>query len=66
MEAEGIAFFLVVGNALGLVGLLLGLLSLSRSRHSSGRLTIAAAVITVWINLLLNLPNMYTGLLSQA
>jgi hypothetical protein len=63
--AEGIAFFLVVGNALGLVGLLLGLLSLSRSRHASGRLTIAAAVIVVWVNVLLNLPLMYTGLLSQ-
>lgn len=63
--AAGVAFFLVVGNALGWVGLLLGLLSLSRSRHVSGRLTIAAAVIVVWVNLLLNLPYVYTGLLPQ-
>ncbi len=63
--AEGIASFLVVANALGLVGLLLGLLALSRSRHISGRLTIAAAVIVVWVNSLLNLPYVYTGLLSH-
>ncbi len=63
--AEGIATFLVVANALGLVGLLLGLLSLSRSRHVSGRLTIAAAVVVVWVNSLLNLPSVYPGLLFQ-
>ncbi len=62
--AEGVATFLLVANALGWVGLLLGLLALSRSRHSSGRLTIAAAVVAVWVNVLLNLPYMYTGLLS--
>jgi hypothetical protein len=54
--AESIAAFLVVANGLGLLGLLLGLLSLSRSRHISGRLTIAAAVVVVWVNSLLNVP----------
>jgi len=56
--AEGIAAFLVVANALGLVALLLGLLALSRSRQVSGRLTIAAAVTIVWVNSLLNVPFM--------
>ena len=56
--AEGVATFLVVANALGLVALLLGLLALSRSRHVSGRLTIAAAVTIVWVNSLLNVPFM--------
>ena len=54
--AEGVATFLVVANALGLVALLLGLLALSRSKHVSGRLTIAAAVTIVWVNSLLNVP----------
>ena len=54
--AQGSASFLAIVNALGLVALLLGLLSLSRSRHLSGRLTIAAAVIVVWVNSFLNLP----------
>lgn len=64
--AGGIASFLMVANALGLVGLFLGLLSLSMSRHASGRLTTAAAVVVVWVNVLLNLPYMYSGLLPQA
>lgn len=58
---EGVATFLAVANALGLVALLWALLSWSRSRHSSGRLTIAAAVIVIWVNSLLNLPYVWTG-----
>lgn len=53
---NGVAAFLLVANALGLVALLWALLSWSRSRHNSGRLTIAAAVIVIWVNSLLNLP----------
>ncbi len=62
--AEGIATFLVAANALGLVGFLLGLLALSRSKHISGRLTTAAALVVVWVNVLLSLPYLSTGLLS--
>ncbi len=62
--AEGITSFLVAANALGLVGFLLGLLALSRSKHISGRLTTAAAVIIVWVNVLLNLPYISTALLD--
>jgi hypothetical protein len=61
---NGIAEFLAVANALGWVALLLGLLSWSRSRHVSGRLTIATAVIVIWVNSLLNLPYVSTGLLG--
>jgi hypothetical protein len=53
---NGIAAFLAVANSLGLVALLCGLLSWSRSRHISGRLTIAAAVIVISVNSILNLP----------
>jgi hypothetical protein len=61
---NGVAAFLAVANALGWVALLFGLLSWSRSRHVSGRLTIAAAVIVIWVNSLLNLPYVSTGLLG--
>ena len=51
-----IAIFLAVANVLGLIALTLGLLSWSRSKHTSGRLTIAAAVIVTLVNSMLNLP----------
>ena len=53
---NGIAAFLAVANSLGLVALLCALLSWSRSRHLSGRLTIAAAAIVISVNSILNLP----------
>ncbi len=51
-----VAVFLGIANVLGLVALTLGLLSWSRSKHSSGRLTIAAAVVVILVNSILNLP----------
>jgi hypothetical protein len=51
-----VAIFLAVANSLGLVALMCGLLSWSRSRHTSGKLTIAAAVAVVLVNSILNLP----------
>ena len=51
-----IAIFLAVANVLGLVALTLGLLSWTRSKHTSGRLTIAAAVVVILVNSFLNLP----------
>jgi len=51
-----IAVFLAVANALGLVALTLGLLSWSRSQHTSGKLTMAVAVTVILVNSLLNLP----------
>jgi hypothetical protein len=51
-----IAIFLAVANALGIAALMCALLSWSRSRHMSGKLTIAAAVAIILVNSLLNLP----------
>lgn len=51
-----IAVFLAVANLLGLAALTLGLLSWSRSKHTSGKLTIAVAITVILINSLLNLP----------
>ena len=51
-----IAVFLAVANLLGLAALTLGLLSWARSKHASGKLTIAVAVTVILINTLLNLP----------
>ena len=53
-----IAVFLGVANVLGLAALTFGLLSWSRSRHTSGKLTIAVAVTVILVNTLLNLPYM--------
>lgn len=53
-----LAVFLAVANLLGLAALTLGLLSWSRSKHTSGKLTIAVAVTVMLINSLLNLPYM--------
>jgi len=50
------AVFLAVANALGIVALMCALLSWSRSKHVSGRLTIAAAVAVILVNSILNLP----------
>ena len=51
-----VAIFLAVANLLGLAALTLGLLSWSRSKHTSGKFTIAVAVTVILINTLLNLP----------
>jgi len=51
-----IAVFLAVANALGLVALTLGLLSWSRSQHTSGKVTMAVAVTVILVNSMLNLP----------
>ncbi|OHB63752.1 MAG: hypothetical protein A2Y77_14425 [Planctomycetes bacterium RBG_13_62_9] len=51
-----VAVFLAVANALGLVALTCALLSWSRSKHASGRLTIAAAMTVILVNSILNLP----------
>jgi hypothetical protein len=53
---NGIIAFFVVADALGLAALLIALFSWSTSGHVRGRLTIAAAVIIVAVNALLNLP----------
>lgn len=50
-----IAVFLAVANALGLAGLILGLLSWSRSGHMSGKLTIVVSVGVILANSILNL-----------
>jgi hypothetical protein len=50
-----IAVFLAVANALGLAGLTLGLLSWSRSNHTSGKLTMAVSVAVILANSILNL-----------
>ncbi len=47
--------FLAVANALGLAGLILGLLSWSRSGHMSGKLTIVVSVGVILANSILNL-----------
>jgi hypothetical protein len=51
-----IAVFLAIANLLGLAALTLGLFSWSRSKHTSGKLTIALAIVVILINSLLNLP----------
>jgi uncharacterized membrane protein YidH (DUF202 family) len=51
-----IALFLAVANTLGLAAFMSGLLAWSRSKHTSGKLTIAAAVAVILVNSLLNLP----------
>jgi hypothetical protein len=51
-----VAIFLAVANALGLAALVCGLLSWSRSSHTSGKLTMAAAVAVVLVNSILILP----------
>ncbi len=51
-----VAVFLAVVNVLGLAALVLGLLSWSRSKHTSGKVTIAVAVTVILINTLLHLP----------
>ncbi len=50
-----IAVFLAVANALGLAGLVFGLLSWARSSHTSGKLTIAVSVAVILVNSILNL-----------
>ena len=51
-----VAIFLAVANTLGLAALMCGLLSWSRSKHRSGKLTIAMAVAVIIVNSILNLP----------
>ncbi|MCU0915340.1 MAG: hypothetical protein MUC88_12355 [Planctomycetes bacterium] len=50
------ALFLAVANTLGVAALMCALLSWSRSKHTSGKLTIAAAVTVILVNSILNLP----------
>jgi hypothetical protein len=50
------AVFLAVASTLGIAALMCALLAWSRSRHTSGKLTIAAAVTVILVNSLLNLP----------
>jgi len=51
-----IAVFLGIANTLGLAALMCGLLAWARSKHTSGKLAIAAAVTVVLLNSILNLP----------
>ena len=51
-----VAIFLGVVNALGLVALVFGLISWSKSQHHDGKLTMAAAVVIILVNSILNLP----------
>jgi hypothetical protein len=51
-----IAIFLGVVNALGLVALVFGLISWSKSQHHDGKLTMAAAIVIILVNSILNLP----------
>jgi hypothetical protein len=51
-----VGIFFAVANALGLAALACGLLSWSRSKHTSGKLTIAAAIAIILVNSILNLP----------
>lgn len=51
-----IAVFLAIANTLGLAAFMCGLLAWSRSKHTSGKLAIAAAVTVVLLNSILNLP----------
>jgi len=50
------AIYLALANTLGLIALMCALWSWSRTKYSSGKLTIAAAVVVVVVNSLLNLP----------
>lgn len=52
-----IAVFLAVANAMGLAGLVCGVLSWSRSNHTSGKLTIAISVAVILANSILNLAH---------
>jgi hypothetical protein len=51
-----IAVFLAIANAFGLAALTLGLVFWSRSKHTSGKWTMAVAATIVLVNTLLNLP----------
>jgi len=51
-----VAIFLAVANTLGLIAIGCGLLSWSRSKHRSGKLTIAVAAAVILVNSILNLP----------
>jgi hypothetical protein len=56
-EALGnIAVPLAIANTLGLAAFMCGLLAWSRSKHTSGKLAIAAAITVVLLNSILNLP----------
>ena len=51
-----IAVPLAIANTLGLAAFMCGLLAWSRSKHTSGKLAIAAAITVVLLNSILNLP----------
>jgi F0F1-type ATP synthase membrane subunit a len=51
-----VAIFLAVANTLGLAALVCGLLSWSRSKYRSGKLTIVMAIAVILINSIVSLP----------
>jgi hypothetical protein len=51
-----VAIFLGVVNVLGLIGLVCGLISWSKSQHRDGKFTMAAAIALILVNSILNLP----------
>ncbi len=51
-----VAIFLAVANTLGLAALLCALLSWSRSKYRSGKLTIVMAIAIIVVNSIVNLP----------
>jgi len=51
-----VAIFLAVANTLGLAALMCGLLSWSRSKYRSGKLTIVMAIAVILVNSIVNLP----------
>ena len=51
-----VAIFLAVANTLGLAALVCGLLSWSRSKYRSGKLTIVMAIAVILVNSIVNLP----------
>ncbi len=51
-----VAVFFAVANTLGLAAFTCGLLAWSRSKHTSGKLAIAASIAVVLVNSILNLP----------
>ena len=51
-----VAIFLAVANTLGLAALICGLLSWSRSKYRSGKLTIVMAIAVIVVNSIVNLP----------
>ena len=51
-----VAIFLAIANTLGLAALVCALLSWSRSKYRSGKLTIVMAIAIIVVNSIVNLP----------